>query len=79
MMDMEPVVAPLVAQIAFTLGDLVGMMWEGVIDTAGVDVQILAQVLHRDAGALDMPAGITDTPGRIPLQGLVLELRLGKP
>ena len=79
MVDMEPVVAPLVAQVALGLGDLVGVVGEGIVDAAAVDVQILAQVLHGDAGALDVPAGIAHAPGRIPLQRLILELRLGEP
>ena len=76
---MHPPIAPLVAQVALALCDLVGVVGEGVVDAAAVDVQILAEVLHRDAGALDMPAGIADAPGRIPFQRLVLKLGFGEP
>ena len=78
-MDVEPVVAPFVAQVAFGLGNFVGVVGEGVVNTAGVDVQVLAQVLHGNAGALDVPAGVAHTPGRVPLQGLILEFGLGEP
>ena len=76
---MHPVVAPLVAEVGFRLRDLIGVVREGVVDAAAVDVQILAEVLHRDAGALDVPAGVADAPRGIPLERLILELRLRKP
>ena len=79
MQYMHPPVAPLVPQIAFGLGDLIGVMGECVVNAAAVDVQILAQVLHGDAAALNVPAGITHTPGGIPFQGLVFKLGFGKP
>ena len=77
--NMEPVIAPLVAQIAFGLGNLIGMVGEGVVDAAAVKIQIVAQMLHGNAGALNVPAGIAHTPGRIPLEGLILKLGLCKP
>ena len=79
MVDMEPVIAPFMAQICLGLGDLVGVVGEGVVDAAAVDVHVLTQMLHADAGALDMPAGIAGAPGRIPLKGLVLKFGLGEP
>ena len=79
MMDMEPVVAPFMTKIAFRLSDLIGMVRESIINTTGMNIQILAQMLHGDAGAFNVPAGITDTPGRIPLQSLILKFRLCKP
>ena len=66
-------------QVGLGLGDLVGVVREGVVDAAAVDVQILAQVLHGDAGALDVPAGIAHAPGGVPLERLILELGLGEP
>ena len=36
--DMEPVIAPLVAQVAFGLGNLIGVVGEGIVNAAGVDV-----------------------------------------
>ena len=36
-------------------------------------------MLHADAGALDMPARITNAPWTIPFQFLVIEFGLGKP
>ena len=79
MEDVHPPVAPLVAQAALGLGDLVGVVGEGVVDAAAVDVQVLAQVLHGDGRALDMPPRVAHTPGGIPLEGLILELGLGEP
>ena len=76
---MAPLGAPGVAQIALRLGDLVGMVGEGVVHAAAVEIQILAVVLHGDTGALDVPAGVAHAPRGIPLQGLILELGLGEP
>ena len=76
---MEPLGAPGMAQIAFRLGDFIGVVGESVVDAAAVEVQIFAVILHGDAGALDMPAGIAHTPRRIPLQRLILKLGLGEP
>ena len=77
--DVHPVVAPVVADVALGLRDLVRVVREGVVDAAAVDVQILAEVLHRDAGALDVPAGVADAPRGIPLERLILKLGLGEP
>ena len=77
--DMHPIIAPFMAQIGLRLGDFVGVVGESVIDAAAVNIQVLAQVLHGDAGALNVPAGVAHAPGRIPLQGLVLKLGLGEP
>ena len=77
-MDVEPLGAPGVSQVALALGDLVGVVGEGVVDAAAVDVQPLAQIFHGDAGALDVPAGIAHAPGGVPLEGLILKLGLGK-
>ena len=77
--DMEPLAAPRVAQIGLGLGDLIGVVGEGVVDAAAVQVQILPVVLHGDAGTLDVPAGVAHAPGGVPLQGLILEFGLGEP
>ena len=66
-------------QIALALGDLVGVMGEGVVHAAAVQIQVLAVVLHGDAGALNVPAGVAHAPGGVPFQRLILELRLGEP
>ena len=79
MKHVEPMCAPLVTEISFALCDLVGVVGECVVDTAAVDVEILAQVLHGDSGALDMPTGITETPGTVPFQLLILNLGFGEP
>ena len=77
--DMKPIVAPLMPQIGFALRDFVGMVGECVIDAAAVDIEIFAEVLHADAGALDMPAGVADAPRAVPFQFLCVELGLGEP
>ena len=79
MVDMEPVAAPGMAQVAFGLGDLVGVVGKGIVYAAAVQIQIVSQVLHGDAGALNVPAGIAHAPGGVPFQGLVLEFTLGEP
>ena len=66
-------------QIGLALGNLVGVMREDIVHAAAVDVHVLAQMLHGDAGALDVPAGIPQPPGALPLQLLILELGLGEP
>ena len=55
------------------------MVRECIVNTAAVNVKILAQILQADTGALNVPAGITNTPGRIPFERLVFKLTLGKP
>ena len=76
---MEPLLAPGMANKTLALGDLVGVVGEGVVDAAAVQVQVLPVVLQGDAGALDVPAGVAHPPGGVPLQGLVLKLGLGEP
>ena len=77
--DVEPVAAPLVAEERLALRDLVGVMGEHVVDAAAVDVDVFSQIFHGDAGALDVPAGVTDPPRAVPFEGLVLELGFGEP
>src|SRR5699024_6226972 len=75
---MHPVLAPLVPQIGLALGDFIGVVGEGVVDAAAVDIQILTQVFHGDAGALNVPAGVAYAPGGVPLEVLVLSLVLSE-
>ena len=79
MMNVEPVLAPLVTKGSLGLGNLVGVVGELVINSSAVNITILAEVLACNAGALDVPAGIADAPRRIPLKLLIVKLRLGKP
>ena len=76
---MEPVITPLMPQIAFRLCNFIGVVRECIINATGVDIQIFTQMLHRYTGAFDMPTRITNTPGRVPFQRLIFKLRLGKP
>ena len=62
MQDVEPVVAPLVAEIRLGLGYLVRVVREGVVNAAAVEVKVFAVILHGDAGALNVPTGIAHAP-----------------
>ena len=66
-------------EVALALRDLVRVVREGVVHAAAVQVEVFAVVLHRNAGALDVPARISDAPGGIPLERLILELGLREP
>jgi len=66
-------------EVALTLRNLVRVVREGVVHAAAVQVEVFAVVLHRNAGALDVPARISDAPGGIPLERLILELGLREP
>ncbi len=47
---------------ALGLRDLVVVVDRREVVSAGVDVELLAQVLHAHAGALDVPAGESLSP-----------------
>ena len=66
-------------EVALALRDLVRVVREGVVHAAAVQVEILAVVFHRNAGAFDMPTRIAHAPGRIPFERLILKLGLGEP
>ena len=76
---MHPVVAPLVAEVRLGLSYLVGVVGKCIVDAAAVDIKILAEVLHRNARALNVPAGVAYTPRRIPLKRLIFKFGLCKP
>src|SRR5207249_3234204 len=50
----------------FRLGDFIFVMGKRQVYAAGVDVQGLAQILHRHDGAFDMPAGPAGSERRLP-------------
>ena len=79
MQNVHPVVAPVVTEIAFALRNLVCVMRESIVDSAAVNVKVFAEVLHGDAGALDVPSGITRAPGGFPLESLIFKLGLREP
>ena len=79
MLDMEPVIAPAMTEEGFTLGNFIGMMREDIVYAAAVNIQMLAEILKSNAGALNVPARITYAPGAVPLKSLILKLGLGKP
>ena len=79
MHNVHPIIAPVVADIALRLRDLVRMVRECVVDAAAVDVEVFAQIFERNAGAFDVPARIADAPRRIPLERLILKLGFCEP
>ena len=79
MLYMEPVIAPFVSEVALRLRDLIGVMWENIIHTATMDIHVLAKMLDTDAGTLNMPARITDTPWTIPFKCLIFKFGFCKP
>ena len=46
---MEPVIAPLVSKICLALCNLIGVVWENVINTPTMNIHIFAKVLHTYA------------------------------
>ena len=59
---MHPVAREGPARVAFRLGDLALVVREDVVLSAGVDVELGAQVLDRHRAALDVPARETVRP-----------------
>src|SRR5690606_1440515 len=49
------------------LGDLVLVVGENEVGSAGVEVEIVAQEAARHGRALDVPTGPTRAPGRVPM------------
>ena len=66
MLEVNPVANKLFSGRAFALRDLIFVMRENEIDAAGVNVECLAEILHRHRRAFDMPARTAATDGRIP-------------
>ena len=72
-MYMEPLRAPCMTKVAFGLRNLVGVVREGIVHAAAVQVEVFSVVFHGDTGALNVPSRITDAPWRVPFERLVLE------
>src|ERR1700687_4672477 len=68
MLSMHPGPHMSPAQCSFALGDLVLVVGENVVDTAGVEVDLLAEKARNDRRALDMPAREAFAPGTAPFQ-----------
>ena len=79
MLYMEPVFTPCMTKITFGLCDLVGMVWKNIIHAAAVDIYILTQMFHADAGTLNVPSRVADPPRAIPFECLILEFGFCKP
>jgi len=75
-LPMDPVRDRRVAVCALGLGDLVLVMRKDVVDTARVQIETLAKVFGAHRGTLDVPAGKTGAPRRIPGEGGTARLRL---
>ena len=63
---MQPYAGEFLVVCRFGLGDLVFVMRKCEVDTAGVDVERVAQVALAHGGALDVPARSAATEGRVP-------------
>src|SRR6266545_1654649 len=57
MFKVDPVTNELLPCCAFTLGNLILMMREYEIYSAGMNIESFAQILHRHRRAFDVPAG----------------------
>ena len=53
MQNVEPEIAPLVSDVCLALRDLVSMVRESVIDTAAMQIQVLAVVFHGNGRACE--------------------------
>ena len=71
---MEPLRAPIVAEIRLGLGYLVSVMRESVVDSSAVQVEVFAVVFFFFSGALDVPARLSEPPRRLPFELLILKL-----
>src|SRR5689334_19260586 len=65
MFEVNPVTDKLFSGRAFTLRDFVFVMRKDEIDAARVNVETLAQILHRHRGALDVPTGTAASDFRV--------------
>ena len=65
MMHMEPVVTPLMTDEALGLGDLVGVMGEGVVHAAAVDIEgaIISSVVPQADNQSSSAGGVRGTVG----------------
>ena len=70
---MEPLRAPCMAKVALRLRDLVGVVREGIVHAAAVQVEVFSVVFHGNTGALNVPSRIANAPWRIPFERLILE------
>ena len=75
----QPIVYPFFAGRAFRLRDFVRVMNGYMVDAAGVNVEMIAEVFHAHRRALNVPAGIAFPPGAFPRQCLIFEFRFCKP
>src|SRR5689334_20957434 len=69
---MYPKLHRLFAAHSLALRDLILMMRKDEINTAGVNIKLLAQVFRRHRGAFDMPARKAYAPGAWPVHLPVL-------
>src|SRR6185503_17239378 len=66
MFEVNPVTDKLFPGCAFTLRNLVFVMRKDEIDTAGVNIEFLTEVLHRHCRALDVPPRTAAPNRRVP-------------
>src|SRR5438477_11607551 len=63
---MHPVAHEFFSGHAFALRNFRLVMWENIIDPTTVNIDLIAQQRDCHLAALEVPAGATTTPGRIP-------------
>ena len=68
MLNVEPMCTPSMAQCCFTLRYLIGMMRKDIVHASAVQIAVFSEMLQADCRALDMPAGVSDAPGTVPLE-----------
>ena len=79
MKNVEPIVAPLVAEVRLALRDLVCVVRECIVNAAAVDVEIFAEMLQADRRAFNVPSRIAHAPRAVPLELLRIEFRFREP
>ena len=82
---MHPVVDPrafstfCLVKAALALRNFVCMVHRNVVDAAGVNIEMLAEIFHAHCGTFNMPARVAASPRRIPGHCLIFKLRFGEP
>ena len=70
MPSVNPIIDKLFSGRAFRLRDLVFVVGESIIFSAGVNIHRISQIGGAHRGAFYVPAGIAAAPGRIPLHNV---------
>src|SRR5574344_2787557 len=63
---MQPVINPLFAGSALALCDFIRVVDRNVVDSAGMDVEMLSKIFHAHRRAFDVPARVSASPRAFP-------------